>query len=186
LSGPAVQPAKSQGATGAGWAAGWFQSHPPLHCHEQRPRRRYPEPAQTDRRRRGGGPDGGCSYVAEESKPLEQSTTELLISNWSPSTGDADWALRSIYSKTSWPPSGPNYGYYFNQQVEDLIMHGLQFTEETKRKDVYAKAQEMIMEDAPNVFLYAPTYFSAIRDNVGGVFLQPDGIPYLRTAHYTS
>ena len=126
------------------------------------------------------------AYLAEESKPLEQSTTELLISNWSPSTGDADWALRSIYSKTQWPPAGANYGFYFNQQVEDLIMQGLQFTDETQRKDAYAKAQAMIMEDAPNVFLYAPTYFSAVRDNVGGALLQPDGIAYLRTAHYTA
>jgi glutathione transport system substrate-binding protein len=127
-----------------------------------------------------------AAYVAEESKPLEQSTTELLISNWSPSTGDADWAIRSIYSKTQWPPAGPNYGYYFNQQVEDLIMQGLQFTDEAKRKDAYAKAQEMIMDDAANIFLYAPTYLSALRDNAGGVVLQADGIPYLRTAYYTA
>src|ERR687886_1278769 len=120
-----------------------------------------------------------AAYTAEESKPLEESTTEMLISNWSPSTGDADWALRSIYSKTQWPPAGPNYGYYFNEQVEDLIMQGLQFTDETKRKDAYARAQEMIIEDAPNIFLYAPTYLSAVRDNVGCVIVQPDGIPYL-------
>jgi hypothetical protein len=44
----------------------------------------------------------------------------------------------------------------------------------------------MIMDDAPNVFLYAPTYFSAIRDNAGGAIMQPDGIPYLRTAFYTA
>jgi glutathione transport system substrate-binding protein len=126
------------------------------------------------------------AYQAEESKPLDQSTTELLISNWSPSTGDADWALRSIYSKTQWPPAGANYGFYFNQQVEDLIMQGLQFTDDAKRKEVYAEAQEMLIDDAPNIFLYAPTYFSAVRDNVGGATMQPDGIPYLRTAHYTA
>ena len=127
-----------------------------------------------------------AAYSAEESKPLDQSTTELLISNWSPSTGDADWALRSIYSKTQWPPAGANYGFYFNQQVEDFIMQGLQFTDDAQRKDAYAKAQQMIMDDASNIFLYAPTYFSAIRDNAGGAIMQPDGIPYLRTAYYTS
>jgi glutathione transport system substrate-binding protein len=127
-----------------------------------------------------------AAYVAEESKPLDQSTTEMLISNWSPSTGDADWALRSIYSKTQWPPAGANYGYYFNQQVEDLITQGLQFTDEAKRKDAYAKAQELIVDDAPNVLLYAPTYFAAVRDNVGGAIMQPDGIPYLRTARFTA
>jgi len=126
------------------------------------------------------------AYQAEESKPLEDSTTELLISNWSPSTGDADWALRSIYSKTQWPPAGANYGFYFNQQVEDLIMQGLQFTDEAKRRDAYARAQELIMDDAPNVFLYAPRYFSALRDNAAGAIMQADGIPYLRTAYYTS
>jgi ABC-type transport system substrate-binding protein len=59
-------------------------------------------------------------------------------------------------------------------------------TDETQRKEAYAKAQAMIMDEAPNIFLYAPTYFSAVRDNVGGAILQPDGIPYLRTAHYTA
>jgi glutathione transport system substrate-binding protein len=127
-----------------------------------------------------------AAYTAEESKPLDQSTTELLISNWSPSTGDADWALRSIYSKTQWPPAGANYGFYFNQQVEDLIMQGLQFTDETQRKGAYANAQQMLMDDAPNIFLYAPTYFAAIRDNAGGAIMQPDGIPYLRSAYYSA
>lgn len=121
---------------------------------------------------------------AEVSKPVDQSQVQMLVSNWSPSTGDADWALRPIYTKSQWPPAGATYSFYSSPQVEEYIQQGLQFTDEDKRKEAYAKAQEQIMEDAPNIFLYAPTYFGAIRDDAGGVITQPDGIVYMRSAFF--
>jgi glutathione transport system substrate-binding protein len=121
---------------------------------------------------------------AEVSKPVDQSQVQMLVSNWSPSTGDADWALRPIYTKAQWPPAGATYSFYTNPDVEKYVQQGLQFTDEDKRKEAYAKAQEIIMEDAPNIFLYAPTYFGAIRDDAGGVLTQPDGIVYMRSAFF--
>jgi len=64
------------------------------------------------------------------------------------------------------------------------VQQGLQFTDETKRKDAYAKAQDLIMEEVPNIFLYAPTFFGAIRNTNGGVVVQADGVVYMRTAYY--
>ena len=40
-------------------------------------------------------------------KPVDQSSTEMVVSNWSPSTGDADWGLRPLYTKAQWPPAEP-------------------------------------------------------------------------------
>lgn len=126
-----------------------------------------------------------AALTAETAKPVDQSQIQMLVSNWSPSTGDADWGIRPLYSKTQWPPAGSTTSFYTNPQLEDYIQQGLQFTDDAKRKEAYAKAQELIVEEAPNIFLYAPTYFAANRDNAGGVTLQPDGIVYMRTAHYT-
>jgi glutathione transport system substrate-binding protein len=125
-----------------------------------------------------------AALTAETAKPVEESQIEMLVSNWSPSTGDADWGLRPLYTKDQWPPAGSTTSFYTNPAVEQDILDGLQFTDETKRLDAYAKAQETIMDDAPNIFLYLPTYFAANRKDVGGITVQPDGIVFMRTAYF--
>lgn len=125
-----------------------------------------------------------AALTAETAKPVDQSQLQMLVSNWSPSTGDADWGLRPLYTKGQWPPAGSTTSFYTNPQLEEYVQQGLQFTDEAQRKGAYAKAQQLIMEEAPNIFLYAPQYFAANRDNVGGVTVQPDGIIYMRTAYF--
>ena len=125
-----------------------------------------------------------AALTAETAKPVDQSQIQMLVSNWSPSTGDADWGIRPLYTKDQWPPAGSTTSFYSNPQLEEYVQQGLQFTDEAKRKEAYAKAQELLVEEAPNIFLYAPTYYAANRDTVGGVIVQPDGIIYMRTAHY--
>jgi glutathione transport system substrate-binding protein len=125
-----------------------------------------------------------AALTAETAKPVEESQIEMLVSNWSPSTGDADWGLRPLYTKDQWPPAGSTTSFYTNPAVEQDILDGLQFTDETKRLEAYAKAQETIMDDAPNIFLYLPTYFAANRKDVGGITVQPDGIVFMRTAYF--
>lgn len=125
-----------------------------------------------------------AALSAESAKPVDQSQIQMLMNGFSPSTGDADLQLRLLYTKTGWPPTGFNTAFSDDPQVDEYVQQGLQFTDDTKRKDVYAKAQELLMEDVPNILLYAPTYFGALRDNAGGVLTQPDGVVYLRTAYF--
>ncbi|MBX6342500.1 MAG: glutathione ABC transporter substrate-binding protein GsiB, partial [Thermomicrobiaceae bacterium] len=125
-----------------------------------------------------------AALTAETAKPVDQSQIQMLVSNWSPSTGDADWGLRPLYTKDQWPPAGATYSFYTNPEVEKAIQQGLQLVDPEKRKEAYARAQELIWEDAPNIFLYLPTYFAANRKDVAGVVVQPDGIVFMRTAHY--
>jgi len=121
---------------------------------------------------------------AEYSKTVDESTKEMLMTGFSPSTGDADLELRLAYTKAGWPPTGFNASFYDNADVDTYVQQGLELVDPDKRKEAYAKAQELIMDDAPNIFLYAPTYFGALRDNVGGVSTQADGVVYMRTAYF--
>lgn len=125
-----------------------------------------------------------AALSAELAKSVDQSETQMVVSNWSPSKGDADWGPRLLYTKGQWPPAGATYSFDTNPRVEEYVQQGLQFTDETKRKEAYAKVQELIWEDAPNIFLYTPTSFGGIRTEAGGVLIRPDGIIYMRTAHY--
>jgi glutathione transport system substrate-binding protein len=125
-----------------------------------------------------------AALTAETAKAVDQSQVQMLMSGVSPSTGDADLAIRLVYTKAQWPPAGITNSFYTNPQLEEYVQQGLQFTDEAKRKDAYAKAQDLIMEEVPNIFLYSPTYFGAIRNTNGGVVVQADGVVYMRSAYY--
>lgn len=120
----------------------------------------------------------------EQAKPVEESNIQLLMTQWSPSTGDADWALRPIYTEGSWPPAGSTYSFFTDPEVEEGIQGGLELADPEERAASYGRAQDRIMELAPNLFLYVPTYFGAISADAGGCLTQADGVVFLRTAYW--
>jgi glutathione transport system substrate-binding protein len=125
-----------------------------------------------------------AALTAEQAKPQEESQIQMLMSQWSPSTGDADWALRPIYTKAEWPPAGSTYSFFTDPAVEEAIQQGLELADPEARAEAYGNAQQAIMDAAPNIFLYAPTYFGGISKQAGGITTQPDGVVFLRTAHW--
>ncbi len=73
----------------------------------------------------------------------------MYYAGWSSSTGEADWALRPLFSTEAWPPKLNNTAYYSNQEVDALIAKALVTTSDAEKADLYAKAQELIVKDAP-------------------------------------
>ncbi len=62
---------------------------------------------------------------------------------------------------------------YSNPEVDKLLEQGRKELDKEKRKEIYDKAQKIIAEDAPMVFLYANPQTSAIRDRVEGFDVNP-------------
>ncbi len=125
-----------------------------------------------------------AALSAERFKPLEQNKGEMDYSGWSPSTGDADWAIRPLLTKENWPPTNFTIAFYTNPKVEDLITSALKTSDPAKRKAAYAEAQQIIMDDCPWVFLWVNYVRGGSRANVAGISIQPDGIGFYRTAYY--
>lgn len=125
-----------------------------------------------------------AALTAEQAKPVEESQIQMLMSQWSPSTGDADWGLRPLYTEAEWPPAGSTYSFFTDPEIEAFIQQGLELADPEERAGAYANAQKAIMDAAPNIFLYAPTYFGGIDKKAGGITVQPDGVVFLRTAHW--
>lgn len=126
-----------------------------------------------------------AAITAENSRPIGENTIQMLMSQWSPSTGDADWALRPIYTEAQWPPAGSTHSFFTDEEVESAIQQGLELSDPEARAAAYAQAQERIMELAPNLFLYAPDYLGALGRGAGGCLTQADGVVFIRTAHWT-
>jgi glutathione transport system substrate-binding protein len=101
---------------------------------------------------------------------------------WSPSTGDADWALRPNFAGESWPPVLFNLAFYKNPQVDALIHAALETADQRKRTDDYAQANRLIWNDAPWIWLQNTQILSAQRTNAKGMFTLGDGVVDLRSA----
>lgn len=100
---------------------------------------------------------------------------DLYYGGWSPSTGDADWALRPLFATESWTPTAYNVSYYSNKDVDDAIMGGLKTADPKERAKYYAVAQQLIWKDAPIVFLGTPDNLVGKRKSLEGVSMLADG-----------
>jgi ABC-type transport system substrate-binding protein len=65
---------------------------------------------------------------------------------------DPHAALYTQYHSSNWAPAGPNYGFYKNPQVDQLLDAGLAEPDAAKRADIYKQVQQLIIEDAPSVY----------------------------------
>lgn len=101
---------------------------------------------------------------------------ELYYGGWSPSTGDADWGIRPLVGGTdAFPPKSYNTAYYNSDEVNGYIKAALATADPEKRNDAYAKAQEVIWNDAPWAFLSVDDTIAGKKNYLEGIYLLPDG-----------
>lgn len=121
-----------------------------------------------------------AAYLAFVRKPADQAETQLFLMGWGPWILDGDQMLYPLFVSGEFPPGGNNYGFYKNDQVDALLKKGTSTTAEKDRADAYGKAQELIMKDAPWIFLHSEMQIVAMKKNLDGVVVLP--IEQLRLA----
>lgn len=105
----------------------------------------------------------------------EENPQEIFIMGAGPSTGDADWGLRPIFKSA--PTNENNYGYYSNEEFDQVITEAMETTDPEKRKELYKRAQEIVyLEDPGAVWIYDTNYLIAARSNVKDLTLSPLGL----------
>lgn len=97
---------------------------------------------------------------------------DMVLLGWSPSTGDADVGLYRPLHSSQFPPNS-NRAFYNNPTVDKYLEDAKVEVNLEKRAELYAKAQEIIMDEAPWVFLYYPKQALAVRENVSGISILP-------------
>lgn len=107
--------------------------------------------------------------------PGDQVGVEMNYMGWSPSTGDADWGLRPLLASESFPPVSYNNSYYNNPEFDAAIAAALQTAVPEERAAAYEKAQKILWEDAPMIFLSVDQTSYASRNNITGIVTLPDG-----------
>lgn len=77
---------------------------------------------------------------------------QLAQMSWNSVMGDPDYVLRRLFNTQAHPPAW-NAGYYSNPEVDALLDKAQIVTDPEERKALYLKAQEIIVEDAPWIFV---------------------------------
>jgi peptide/nickel transport system substrate-binding protein len=101
----------------------------------------------------------------------------VSLSGWMGDNGDPDNFLYSLLGKPN--EGGSNTSWYDNPEVETLLENAQATTDQAQRTDLYHQAEQMIVEDAPWVFLGYQKHQVVARSNVQNLTLQPTYIYYL-------
>lgn len=106
---------------------------------------------------------------------------DMMLLGWSPSTLEAEGGLYQVLHGDYANKFANNAGYdnpEFNQLIEDARA----LTSDEERIAAYAQAQEIVMNDAPWLFLYPQPVVTAMASDVTGVVVLPSEHLVLRDA----
>lgn len=113
--------------------------------------------------------------VQDTDAPGSEAEVECYVIGWSPSTGDADWGIRPLVAIESEPPMSYNICYFENEELEGYIKTGLESADDATRKEAYEKAQDLLWEETPMIFLCVDSNTWATGAKVQNVKIYPDG-----------
>lgn len=106
----------------------------------------------------------------------------MFAFSWFLKSEDPDLSLYPLfYSKNSPLPNRSNYN---NPEVDQLLVQARQVADKGKRAELYKRAQRMIVDDAPWIFVDHEIQVIATRAGLKGFKLHPSGFD-LRVEHVT-
>jgi peptide/nickel transport system substrate-binding protein len=114
---------------------------------------------------------------AQHRAAIQRGEHDLAVFGWIGDTGDPDNFLFLLHSKQAEGAVAQNVAYYRDASVDQLLLDAQAASETSVRKDLYAKIQDKISEDAPWVPIAASELVVAGRVELEHVVLSPTGHP---------
>jgi peptide/nickel transport system substrate-binding protein len=113
-------------------------------------------------------------------------TTPDISSYWI-STYYADphnWIGEMFHSDTR--GTFKNASHYSNEKVDELLDKALASTDQEERAEYYSQATEIVVQDAPGIWVYNTKWYGPYASNLEGIVFCPIGnAQEMRTAYYT-
>lgn len=105
---------------------------------------------------------------------VHSGNTEMILISWRNVTGDADYNQYNLMHSSSKGSSG-NTSFYSNPEVDRLVEDARKESDSEKRLEMYAKAQEIEMEDAVYIPVRIIENVAVISKDVSGFEISPSG-----------
>ncbi len=103
---------------------------------------------------------------------MDKGDFELCLGAWSPDFADPYMFMNFWFESDKWGLPG-NRSFYKNEQVDALVKKAAVLSDQAERVKLYNEAQDIIMEDAPYIFLYQIQTIVPMRKNVTGYVYNP-------------
>jgi peptide/nickel transport system substrate-binding protein len=87
---------------------------------------------------------------------------------WWPTLSTPFDFLFSCFATGAQGTAGYNWGYFSNPEFDSLLEQATSEPDETKRMELYARAQDLLVDEAPALFVYEKKYRLPMRETVEG------------------
>ncbi|SES40222.1 glutathione ABC transporter substrate-binding protein [Salipaludibacillus aurantiacus] len=104
---------------------------------------------------------------------------DMFILGWVTVTADADYGMYALFHSNNQGSAG-NRSFMANDELDDLLDQARQEADPETREDLYKQAMEILVEEAPMLYLYHTTYLVGLRDEVEGFWKHPNGLYQLQ------
>jgi peptide/nickel transport system substrate-binding protein len=111
-------------------------------------------------------------YRADRAKGKYQAS----LGGWQGDNGDPDNFLATFFYSVN--KGGGNTTFYDNPKVDDLLVQAVRVPDMEERKALYQQVEQIVVDDAPNVFLGYQKHQVVTRANITDFQLQPTYIYY--------
>jgi ABC-type transport system substrate-binding protein len=109
------------------------------------------------------------TYVAGLLKPIDQSELEVFLLGWGPMVLDADLALYGQFHTNVNPPKGLGAAFYSSPEFDKAIEATRVEQDPNKRLALFKKAEEIVWDDCPWIWLHTEKFLIAYRSNLKGI-----------------
>ena len=92
---------------------------------------------------------------------------DMFILGWSNSTGDPDNGISPLFHSDNIGDTG-NRSFYNNPELDSILDEARQSTEESEREQLYMDAQQILVDDAPAIFIRHGENLNAHGNHVEG------------------
>lgn len=99
---------------------------------------------------------------------------DMFILGLTNPVGDADYFLTQLFHSDNLGEAG-NRTFFVNDEVDALIEEARQEIDEEKRQALYTEIQEILIEEAPMVYVHHQAYLSGLNKNVKNYWIDASG-----------
>ncbi|WP_421902822.1 peptide-binding protein [Maridesulfovibrio sp.] len=86
--------------------------------------------------------------------------------------------IYSVWHSSKAVPGGLNFTKYKNSELDELLDRGRSTLDQSERKVIYDRIQEIMHEEQPYCFLYVPMALPIFSSRIKGLKVEPAGLDY--------